>query len=177
MKNNWIKTERLSLRPLGLKYLRSAHEYASDTENTEYMVHLPNDTIQETEQFLRFVEDQWYCKNQKVFEYAIILDEKHIGAVSLSLDESMNIGELGWILHKSYQGNGYATEAAKAIVDFAMHSDKFDLEKIVASCDYRNSSSIKVMEKLGLSLENDDGVRTYKDSDEEFQDLVFSMVV
>ena len=177
MKNNWIKTERLSLRPLGLKYLDSAHDYAGNPENTEYMVFLPNSTKQETEEFLRFVEEEWHSEEQKVYEYAILLDERHIGAVSLSLDESMKIGELGWILHNSHKGNGYATEAAKAIVDFAMASDKFDLEKIIASCDYRNASSVRVMEKLGLTLESDDGMRTNKNDDKEVQELVYSMVV
>lgn len=29
-----IKTERLTLKPLGMKYLETVHEYASDLENT-----------------------------------------------------------------------------------------------------------------------------------------------
>jgi len=141
------------------------------------MVYLPNRTKQETEEFLRSVEDEWKSNDQRIFEYAILLDEKHIGAVSLTLDDGMKIGELGWIMHKSYQGKGYATEAAKAVVDFAMATDKFDIEKIIAHCDYRNTPSVKVMEKLGLSLESNEGTRVYKDSDSEFQDLMYSMVI
>ena len=40
-----IRTERLVLRPLGVKYLQTTHIYASDYENTKYMVNLPNADI------------------------------------------------------------------------------------------------------------------------------------
>ena len=40
-----VHTERLLLVPLGPQYLISTHEYASDYENTKYMVNLPNADI------------------------------------------------------------------------------------------------------------------------------------
>ncbi len=48
-----IKTERLILRPLERNDLDTTHEYAGDVENTKYMIHLPNNTIKETEQFYK----------------------------------------------------------------------------------------------------------------------------
>jgi len=172
-----IKTQRLTLKPHGTKYLNSTHVYASDPESTVYMIHLPNSTIEETEQFLQGIEKEWTAHNQRVYEYAIILDGTHIGAVSLYLDEACKVGELGWIINKAYHGNGYATEAANAVKDFAFSSDKFKLEKIIAHCDYRNAPSIRVMEKIGLRFESDDGVRRYKGSEEDVRDLVYSLVV
>lgn len=47
-----IKTNRLVLCPLGIKYLESTHEYASDADATKYMMFLPNDTMEETAGFL-----------------------------------------------------------------------------------------------------------------------------
>lgn len=48
-----IRTKRLILRPLEVHDLYTAHAYASDIENTKYMIYLPNNQIQETEQFLK----------------------------------------------------------------------------------------------------------------------------
>lgn len=44
-----ITTQRLVLRPLGTEYLETVHAYASDIENTRYMMRLPNDSIEETQ--------------------------------------------------------------------------------------------------------------------------------
>jgi len=172
-----IQTQRLTLKPHGIKYLHSTHVYASDPESTVYMMHLPNSTIEETAQFLRGVEEEWTAPNQRVYEYAIILDGTHIGAVSLYLDGACKVGELGWIINRAYHGYGYATEAANAVKGFAFSSDKFQLEKIVAHCDYRNTPSIRVMEKIGLTFERDDGMRRYKGSEEDIREIVYSLVV
>ena len=82
------------------------------------------------------------------------------------------MGELGWIIHRAYQGNGYATEAAKAVMHFAL--DKLYVKKTVAYCDHRNERSVGVMRKIGLTLERDDGVRRYRDSDEDVRELMYS---
>jgi len=171
------KTERLELKKHGTVYLHSTHIYASDPENTVYMINLPNSTIEETMQYLTFIDDQWSSPDQMLFEYAIILNGLHIGAVALSVNKETKIGELGWILNKEYHGNGYATEAARAIIDMAISSDKTRLEKIVAHCDYRNTPSVRVMEKIGLTLESDNGLRKYKGNDNEYKELMYSLLV
>jgi len=91
-----IHTARLTLRPLDINYLDTAHRYAGDAANTEYMVHLPNETKQETEAFLRRVTAEWEKGSPAFYELAVVLDEQHIGAVSVYLDESdRQVGELG----------------------------------------------------------------------------------
>jgi len=168
-----IKTERLELRPFEMNDLDSTHAYASDHANTEYMLHLPNRSKDGSERFLRWAIAEWGKDEQRAYEFAIIFDEKHIGAVSISLNESGREGEIGWIIHRSYQGIGFATEAARSIVDFAF--GKLDVEKIVAHCDYRNTASIRIMEKIGMTLERDDLTRRYKNGDEDIQELMYSI--
>ena len=170
-----IKTERLELKKHGIKYLHSTHIYAGDPKNTVYMINLPNSTLEETAQYLTLIDDEWNKPDQKLFEYAIILNGIHIGAVALSINEETRIGELGWILNKENHGNGYATEAARAIIDMAIYSDKINIEKFVAHCDYRNTPSIRVMEKIGLTLESNNGLRKYKGDYKEYQELMYSM--
>ena len=50
-----IKTERLVLRPLDISDSETVHMYASDKENTTYMCYLPNNTMEETKNFLNNV--------------------------------------------------------------------------------------------------------------------------
>ena len=170
-----VETERLVLRAFELTDLESTHEYASDKENTEYMMFLPNDTKGETEQFLKRVVAEWQKNSSQCCEFAIILDGRHIGAVSLSLSEDAYECELGWIISKDYQNRGYATEAAKAALDIAI--SRLNVKKIVAFCDYRNVPSCRVMQKIGLSLECDKGTRRYRGSNEDIKELKYSLMV
>ena len=167
-----ISTERLLLRPFTPTDLASLHEYASDSENSKYMIHLPNTTLEQTQQFLQCAIHEWEKDLPDFYELAIVLAEKHIGAVSVYLDEQRRIGELGWVLNKAYHGNGYATEAAFAIRNFSF--DILKLKKLVAHCDYRNEASCRIMQKIGMSQEND-GVRKYKDTDDEIREFMYSL--
>lgn len=166
-----IQTKRLLLTPLGPQYLVSTHTYSSDLDNTKYMVHLPNTNINETKSFLEKVQDEWQKCNPQFYEYAILLDQKHIGGVSIYFNNDYTEGELGWIISKKFWGNGYATEAAKGIMDFAIKELK--VRKFIAYCDSENNNSYKVMEKLGMSLVCKTQGRRNKASNEEREELMY----
>lgn len=111
----------------------------------------------------------------KFYEFAITLKEKQIGAVSVYLNEQRTYAELGWIINKKYWGNGYATEAAMAVKDFAVNELK--VFNLVAHCDFRNAASCKVMDKIGLTLVKDDGVRQYPKTSEIARELMYSFII
>lgn len=167
-----IRTERLLLRPLNITDLDSVHEYASDAENTRFMMKMPKRTLGETAEFLIGVTGEWEKDNPAFYEFAVVLKESLIGAVSVYLNYDRNVGELGWILNKKFHKMGYASEAAIAIKDFALNN--LHLKKLVAQCDYRNAPSARLMEKIGLKLESDDGVRTYIKRSETARELTYS---
>lgn len=167
-----LKTNRLILRPLNIEDLDTVHAYASDVENTKYMIYLPNDTIEETSRFLTRVTNEWQKDEPSFYEFAITLDGKQIGAVSVSLNEQRTEGELGWILNKNYWGKGYATEAAMAVKDFTINELKISI--LIAHCDYRNTASWNVMKKIGLTLVKDNGVRQYPKTAETARELMYS---
>ena len=54
-----IHTDRLELKPMCMDYLYSTHEYASDPENTKYMLFLPNESIEETKEYLEGAEKEF----------------------------------------------------------------------------------------------------------------------
>jgi RimJ/RimL family protein N-acetyltransferase len=57
--------------------------------------------------------------------------------------------EIGWRLAQSAQGKGFATEGARAIVDFAFN--KLTLDEVVAITALPNHPSRRVMEKLRMT--------------------------
>lgn len=166
-----IKTKRLLLRPLSLSDLNTVHEYACDLQNTKYMMFLPNDSIEETKNFLYSVEQEWQKEYPTFFEFAIVLNDLHIGAISISYCETKNQGEIGWILNKKYWNCGYVSEAAKAILTFARN--QLRLQRVIAQCDYRNTASARVMEKIGMQLIDDNGTRTYAKRNETAKELTY----
>jgi len=170
-----LKTKRLLLRPFSTDDLYSTHAYAGNKNNAKYMVFLPNETMEDTKQFLSDAAAEWEKEYPDFYEFAITLNAKHIGAVSIYLDESHVEGELGWILHKDFWGNGYAAEAASAIKEFAVNDLK--LKKLIAHCDSRNLSSCRVMEKIGLILEDDSGIRYNKGSSKPAKELMYSFLL
>lgn len=153
--------------------LETTHAYDSDEENTAFMLFLPNPTLEETKQFLIQTAEEWKKADPDFYEFAIVLEGQHIGAVSLYLDETKETGELGWIINKRYWKRGIASEAALAVKDFAINTLK--LKKLLAYCDYRNIASYTVMEKLGLRLESDSGERTYTKRKETVKELTYSL--
>lgn len=58
---------------------------------------------------------------------------------------------LYWALGASYRGRGYATEAARVLIDFAF--TQILLKRIVAMTDYENTNSAAVMRRLGMTIE------------------------
>ena len=64
-----------------------------------------------------------------------------------------NSPEMGlfWTLAPAHRGHGYATEAARALIEYAFRV--LDLRRIVATTDYTNAASIAVMSRLGMRIE------------------------
>lgn len=167
-----ISTKRLILKPLGMKYLKTVHEYASDIENTKYMVHLPNKDIEETKSFLKKADIEWMSETPSFYEFAVIYENQQIGAVSIYLKNFIS-GELGWIINKKYWKQGFAYEAAAALLDYSIKELK--IKHFIAHCDAENIGSYRIMEKLGMSRTNTCKGRKNRASDEERTEYMYEL--
>jgi ribosomal-protein-alanine N-acetyltransferase len=58
---------------------------------------------------------------------------------------------LFWVIGEPYRGYGYATEAARTVIDFAF--THLRLKRILATTEYANSRSIAVMQRLGMIIQ------------------------
>jgi RimJ/RimL family protein N-acetyltransferase len=79
-------------------------------------------------------------------------NRKVIGSARMWIvDEPNRIAEIGYTFNRRYWNNGYATEAASALLQRAF--TVLNVHRVVATCDTRNVGSRRVMEKLGMRRE------------------------
>lgn len=62
--------------------------------------------------------------------------------------------EIGWRLAREYWGHGYASEGARAVLDFGF--DRLALDEIVSLTAVGNQRSRRVMERIGMTRTADD---------------------
>jgi RimJ/RimL family protein N-acetyltransferase len=60
-------------------------------------------------------------------------------------------GEIGYLLHPAYSGQGYATEAAHRLLHLAF--DDFGLHRVIARLDAENHPSARLAARLGMRQE------------------------
>ncbi|BAY45247.1 acetyltransferase [Scytonema sp. HK-05] len=58
--------------------------------------------------------------------------------------------EIGYYIAPSYRQQGYASEATKAVIDWALSQPS--VQRVTAGCDPDNIASKRVLEKIGMQL-------------------------
>lgn len=89
----------------------------------------------------------------KSYEFAITDKETQelYGAIALSNNQKFNNGEIAYWIGEGFWGNGYATEAAKALIQFAFEDKQY--HKVYARYFNSNPASGRVLQKAGLKKE------------------------
>ena len=161
----------ITIRKFTLDDVASTFAYSSDFENTHYMLMVPNKTIEETREFLVKCIAEYEKENPEYLSFAVVLDNQHIGEVFAYLSEKE--ADIGWLINKRYWGNGYATEAAKLLVEYI----KKELHRtdIVAYCDARNIASQKVMKNIGMEFAGSNGIRIYEKDVEAWEEVKYQL--
>lgn len=80
-------------------------------------------------------------------EYTISGKEEVIGQITAQESgNDITIRDVGWFIDPIYQGNGYATEAAKAMMEYMFN--EVEINKISSCAVKDNIGSCKIFEKL-----------------------------
>ena len=149
-----LETERLVLREFQVADAGAIHEYASDPEVAQYMDWGPN-TPEETEAVLQMrLRQQEAPDLSDPYSLAVVLKEtgKLIGVVSLyDIDPVNRSAGVGYCLNRAFWGQGYATEAVRAMLQFGF--EELHLHRIYGTCRPENIGSWRVMEKVGMRRE------------------------
>lgn len=87
-----------------------------------------------------------------VHDLAICVEDTIVGRVGLGRQaDEPRVAALWYVVHPDHQGQGFASEAAHAMVGFAFGG--LDVHRVFADCDPRNLGSCRVAEKLNMRLE------------------------
>jgi ribosomal-protein-alanine N-acetyltransferase len=147
-----IVTERLILR-------RFTHDDISDVlgfVSQPSVARVTSERIPATEEGVRkyiLLQNSYQSfEKDKVFELAIERKEdgKVIGLLGL-ICQGHGQGEMGWVLGVEHRGQGYATEAAGALMDYGFNS--LGLHRIHADTNTGNLAAWRIMERLGMRRE------------------------
>jgi RimJ/RimL family protein N-acetyltransferase len=82
--------------------------------------------------------------------------------------------ELGWVISSGHQGRGYATEAARALMEFAFCTLRS--HRVVATCQPENAASWRVMEKLGMRREAHFRQALHQESGEWWDEYFYALL-
>ncbi|MFO7588713.1 MAG: GNAT family N-acetyltransferase [Gemmatimonadota bacterium] len=146
-----LRTARLGLRPFGAGDAAAIRELAGAPEIAANTLNVPHP-------YPEGAAEAWIASHGPAFErgemavFAVTEpDGTLVGACGLRIEPEDAIAELGYWIGVPYWNRGYASEAARAVVDFGFES--LGLQRIWARVFVRNPASARVVEKAGLRHE------------------------
>lgn len=148
-----LTTERLVLRPLKAGDIDDQHEYHS-LEEVVFFTPWPIRTEKDVATYLEKVTNVQAAElesdgDSMIFGWQHRALGKVIGQSNISLvDRSQGTVEIGYAANPEFQGQGFASEATSAVLQFAF-SHSF-VQKAIARIDKRASRSIRLAERLGF---------------------------
>jgi RimJ/RimL family protein N-acetyltransferase len=145
-----LETKRLILRTWQQSDLEPMTKINLDPKVMEYF---PSTfKKQETIAFINKINSHYDKHGFTLYAVEIKETQQFIGFVGLlntNFDAHFTPAtEIGWRLGSEFWGKGYATEAAKAVLDYAIN--ELNIDEVVSFTSAINKASIRVMEKIGL---------------------------
>jgi ribosomal-protein-alanine N-acetyltransferase len=148
-----LETERLIIKNLEDSDLSDLFELDSCSEVYKFFDNQTSKTIEESKVWLDWIKNQYILKGIEVCAVFRKEDFCFIGLCGLRIktdlfSDNQERYELVYRFMKKHWGKGYATEASKAWISYAVETLK--IKHVFAEIDPENSNSIAVAEKLGM---------------------------
>jgi len=146
-----LETERLYLREFIASDGLHFYDLNNDFEVIKYTGNKPFKSLEEAMDFIKNYSDY---KRNGYGRWSVCLKETHefIGWCGLKYEEENKENDLGYRFYKKHWGKVYATEAAKACVNYGFSVLK--LNKLVGRASLENIGSIEVLKKCGFIYKN-----------------------
>lgn len=149
-----LQTKRLLLRPFTLEDLDDVYAYHRLPEVVRYL-YWEVKTREETRQELSRRLSQTKLEKEGdplVLAVELPQEKRVIGDVFLFWRSvTHRQGEIGFAFNPAYSGRGYATEAARLMLNLGF--EDLALHRIFGRCDGRNTASANLMRRLGMRQE------------------------
>lgn len=140
-----LKTARLIIRNFTQNDHNDLFEYLSDKETYIYE---PGEPIS-LQEAITLCDER--SKNDHFL--AVQLKDTVIGHIYFCQIEPQKLmtWEIGYIFNKKFHGNGFATEAVKAVIEYGFYER--NVHKIIAHCSPDNVPSWKLLERVNMKRE------------------------
>ena len=164
-----LHTERLTLRPFTLVDAARVQRLAGDEAIARYTLNIPHP-------YEDGMAEAWIASHPEAFQagesatFAITLRGERllIGAIGLHFAPRHRRAEMGFWVAKDHWGQGYCTEAARAVLRYAF-VDR-GIHKVTAAHLAPNLASGRVMQKIGMTQEGVQKEHVLKN--DRYEDLV-----
>ena len=146
-----LSTSRLLLRPLVGSDAPDVQRLAGDRAVAATTLNIPHpyeDGMAE-----EWIESQTReFEKQTVVTFGVVHRESGalVGACGLILNLEHSHAEMGYWIGKPHWGQGYATEAAQALLEYGW---ELGLHRVTARCFRGNPASGRVLQKIGMEYE------------------------
>ena len=151
-----IETPRLLLRPLDpVGDIDAVHAYQSDVDVCRYIPYFPRsrDEVATRLADVERTRSTITAEGQALNVAVVVRDTGQlVGDIMLFWHSAEHrSGELGYVINPAHAGNGYATEAARAMLALAFEG--LGLHRVVGRVDARNGPSAAVLTNIGMRQE------------------------
>lgn len=149
-----LQTSRLYLRRFTETDVSLILQLNSDYDVVKYLHEPILDTAEKARKILMDVILPQYKINLGRWAVFTRQQDEFIGWCGLKSRPELNEIDLGYRFKKNYWGNGFATEAAKATLQYGFET--LQLNEIMGRAHIDNIASIKVLEKIGMQYIRDE---------------------
>lgn len=147
-----IETERLVLRSHEEGDLEAVHRLFGDEAVATWLYGGPESLEESRARLARYLARQALTQESGLSAAVTLPDGAYVGDLALWYSSFENReAELAYVLLPAHQGNGYATEAAGALLDWGFRVA--GLHRVTARLEVRNTASARVAERLGMRHE------------------------
>lgn len=175
MKTPILETKRMLLRPLSTKDADVIFErWTSDNLVSKYVRWCTHQKVNETQEWL--YSEELNIDSDKIYQWGFELKETGylFGCGGINFNEKYGVFELGYNIMQLYWNQGYTTEAAKAILNFA--KVQLGVNEFIASHAEENPASGKVLKKCGFLYERNE-IQTKFDGITSFDTRLYRLYI
>lgn len=147
-----LTSDRLILREFARGDEVHVHRYASDAEVVRFTDWGPNSADDTAARIKAYVASQHEDESDMSWAITRRDDDRVIGSAAVWVESKAHArAEFGYVLARHVWGQGYATEVAVLLREYAF--GHLRMHRLVATCHPDNAPSIRVLEKAGLTCE------------------------
>lgn len=173
-----LRTERLILRPGTPVDAEATWAYRRLETVSEWLTEIPTDLLAYRAAFT----DPHRLATTVIVEHdgAVIGDftlriENAWAQVEVADEARGRQAELGWVLDPARTGHGYATEAVRGLLDHCF--TELGVRRVVASCFLPNTTSWRLMERVGMRREGHAVAESLHRSGQWLDTLTYALLV